>query len=245
MVTAQHSFTAATITAHRDAWAAIQAMPQLALIVGGVMVLQAVLEVSLTDRIIPRNSLFGHDILSIPRYALLTPYFIAVHRFVLLGEVTHRYRLQWDDRRFQLFFGWAFTMFVLSRLALLDHALPHHWMFHFLAFVAAATFSVLFTRITIMFPAIAVDAPRADPWLAFEDTKGHGWYIFFLFLIPFIPSVLLVVIARIAAAVIGSLGGYLLLMLLVSLAGIVWLTMAIVIASRLYQWLGNRLNEPA
>jgi len=34
-------------------------------------------------------------------------------------------------------------------------------------------------------------------------------------------------------------------MLLVSLAGIVWLTMAIVIASRLYQWLGNRLNEPA
>ena len=64
---------------------------------------------------VPRNSLFGRDLLSIPYYALVTPYFIAVHRFILLGEVTHRYRLDWDDRRYQLFFGWAFTLFVLTQ----------------------------------------------------------------------------------------------------------------------------------
>jgi hypothetical protein len=243
MVAAQHSFTTATITAHRDAWAALRAMPQLAFIVVGVMMLQALLD-TLLDGVIPRNSLFGHDILSIPRYVLLTPYFIAVHRFVLLGEVTRHYRLQLGDRRFQVFFGWAFAMFVVSRLALLEHALPHHWMFHLLALAAVVAFGVLFTRITILFPAIAVDAPRADPWLAFEDTKGHGWYIFFLFLIPFIPSVLLVAIVGLAATVSRSLGGYVLLVPIFGLASIVWLTMAVVIASRLYQWLENRLNAP-
>jgi hypothetical protein len=120
---------------------------------------------------------------------------------------------------------------------------PQHWMFHFLALVAAVTLCVLFTRITILFPAIAVDAPGADPRLAFEDTKGHGWYIFFLFLIPFIPSVLIVAIAGMVALMFG-LGGMIVLLPIVGLAGVVWLTMAVVIASRLYQWLGNRLNQP-
>jgi hypothetical protein len=244
MVAAQHSFTDATITAHRDAWAALRAMPQLALIVAGILLAQAVLQVGLTH-FVPRNSLFGRDLLSIPYYALVTPYFIAVHRFILLGEVTHRYRLDWDDRRFQLFFGWAFTLYVLTRLASLDHVLPQHWMFKFIAVVATVVVGVLFTRVTIMFPAIAVDAPGADPRRAFEDTRGHGWYIFFLFLVPFIPSVLLLALVGAVTAVFRSLGGLMFLVPVVGLAGIVWLTMAVVIASRLYQWLGNRLNEPA
>jgi hypothetical protein len=244
MVTAQHSFTAATITAHRDAWAALRAMPQLALIVLGIMVAQAALQTGLAH-VVPRNSLFGRDLLSIPYYALVTPYFIAMHRFILLGEVTHRYRLDWDDRRFQLFFGWAFTLYVLTRLASLDHVLPQHWMFKFIAVVATVAVGVVFTRVTIMFPAIAVDAPGADPRRAFEDTRGHGWYIFFLFLVPFIPSVLVVALFGAVAAVLRSSGGLIFLLPVAGLASIVWLTMAVVIASRLYQWLGNRLNEPA
>lgn len=244
MVTVQHSFTAATITAHRDAWAALRAMPQLALIVVGILLVLTLLETILT-RVIPRNSLFGHDILSVFHYALVTPYFIAVHRFILLGEVTRHYRLQWDDRRFQLFFGWAFTLFVLTRLALLEHALPRHWMIHFIALVVTVAVGVLFTRVTIMFPAIAVDAPGADPRHAFEDTRGHGWYVFFLFLIPFIPSVLVVALVGAVAIALQPLGGFIFMVPVISLAGIIWLTMAVVIASRLYQWLGNRLNRPA
>jgi hypothetical protein len=244
MVTAQHSFTAATITAHRDAWAAIRAMPKLALIVVGIMLAQAALQVGLAQ-FVPRNSLFGRDLLSIPYYALVTPYFIAVHRFILLGEVTHRYRLQWDDRRYQLFFGWAFTLLFLTQLAALVHALPQHWMFKFLTIVAAVAVGAVFARVTIMFPAIAVDAPGADPRRAFEDTRGHGWYIFFLFLVPFIPSLLVVALIGAVSLVFRSLGGLLFLVPVLGLASIVWLTMAVVIATRLYQWLGNRLNEPA
>jgi hypothetical protein len=244
MVTAQHSFTAATIAAHRDAWAVLRAMPQLALIVVGIMIAQAVLQMGLAH-IIPRNSLFGRDILSIPYYALVTPYFIAVHRFILLGEVTRHYQVHWDDRRFQLFFGWAFTLFVLTRLMSLDHVLPQHWMFKFIVLVAGVTIAVVASRVTIMFPAIAVDAPGADPRHAFEDTRGHGWYIFFLFLVPFIPSLLVVALIGAASLVFRTVGGLVVLVPVVGLASIVWLTMAVVIASRLYQWLGNRLNQPA
>ena len=117
-------------------------------------------------------------------------------------------------------------------------------MFKFLAIVAAAAVGVVFARVTIMFPAIAVDAPGADPRNAFEDTRGHGWYIFFLFLVPFIPSVLIVALVGAVSVVFRSLGGLMFLVPVMSLVGIVWLTMAVVIASRLYQWLGNRLNEP-
>jgi hypothetical protein len=218
-------------------------MPQLALIVVGIMMAEAALQMGLAH-VVPRNSLFGNDLVSIPYYALVTPYFIAVHRFILLGEVTRHYRLPWDDRRYQLFFGWAFTLVVLTRLASLVHVLPQHWMFKFIAVVATVAVGVVFSRVTIMFPAIAVDAPSADPRHAFEDTRGHGWYIFFLFLVPFIPSVLVVALFGAVAAVFRSLGGLMVLVPVAGLAGIIWLTMAVVIASRLYQWLGNRLNQP-
>ena len=79
MVTPQHSFTAATLTAHRDVLAAVRAMPWLGLIVIGILALQIMLELA-AGLVIPRGSLFGRDILGALHYALLTPLFIAVHR---------------------------------------------------------------------------------------------------------------------------------------------------------------------
>jgi hypothetical protein len=243
METTQHSFTAATVAAHRDVLAALRAMPQLAWAVVFILMFQVVLGVVLAQ-FVPRNSLFGREIPSVLFYALLTPSFIAVHRFVILGEVTRHYRLQWEDRRFQLFFCWAFTMFALSRLALLAPVFPKHWTFQLIAFGMAVAVCVLFTRVTILFPAIAVDAPGASPAHAFEDTKGHGWYIFFLFLISPLPSLLLLVFVGRLAIILQPLAGWLLVMPLAGLAGVIWLTMAVVLASRLYQSLGNRLNQP-
>jgi hypothetical protein len=243
LVSAQHSFTAATLTAHRDVLAALRAMPWLALIVIGILALQTVLELA-AGLIIPRNSLLGLSTLGVLHYALLTPFFIAVHRFVILGEVTRDYRLNWDDRRFQLFFGWAFTIFALSQVLVIGRVLPHHWMFQLIAFVLAVGVCVMFTRVTLLFPAIAVDAPGATPRNAFEDTRGHGWYIFFLFLIPFIPSALMMILLTGLSVLLQPVAGRILLVPLVGLTGVLWLTLAVVIASRLYQWLGNRVNEP-
>jgi hypothetical protein len=102
----------------------------------------------------------------------------------------------------------------------------------------------MFTRVTLLFPAIAVDAPGATPRNAFEDTRGHGWYIFFLFLIPFIPSALMMILLTGLSVLLQPVAGRILLVPLVGLTGVLWLTLAVVIASRLYQWLGNRVNEP-
>ena len=243
MANMQHSFIAATVAAHRDVLAALRAMPHLAWAVVFILTLQVVLDL-IVKQFIPRNSLLGHDITSVLHYALLTPFFIAVHRFVILGEVTHRYRLQWDDRRFQLFFCSAFTLFALSRLALLTTMLPKHWMFHLIAIGIVVAVCALFTRVTILFPAIAVDAPGASPARAFEDTKGHGWYIFFLFPIAFLPSLLLLAFVGGLIILALPLSGRLLLVPLAALTALVWLTLVVVLASRLYQSLGNRLNQP-
>jgi hypothetical protein len=243
MVAAQHSFTAATITAHRDAWAALRAMPQLAAIVMVAVMLLTLVEV-LMNQVIPRGSLFGRDIFSIVHYVLITPYLIAVHRFIILGEVTRRYRLQWEDRRFLLFFGWTFAIFFIQKLTTLPSHLPHHWMFRFITFVFVVALCVIVTRVTILFPAIAVDAPGATPRRAFEDTKGHGWYIFFLLLVPLIPSGLLVALLGGVTVLYQPLAGRVLMVPMIGLAGVVWLTMAVVIASRLYQWLGHHVNKP-
>jgi hypothetical protein len=240
----QHSFTDATVAAHRDVLRAVRAMPGLVWTVVAILVFQIVLEVVLT-RFIPRSSLFGHDIARLSYYALLTPFFIAIHRFIILGEVTRSYRLQWQDLRFQMFFGWAVTLFVLARLTTLSNVLPQHWMIQVLAFVMVVAICVLLTRVIILFPAIAVDAPGATPRNAFDDTRGHGWYIFFLFVVPFIPSAVIIILIALLAVRVQPVAGSILLVPLLTMTVLLWVTMAVVIASRLYQALGDRLNQPA
>src|SRR5262245_44056668 len=122
MVTARHSFTEMTIAAHRDVLNSLRAMPRLAFTVAVLLVLQAVLEL-VSSYVIPRNSLLGRDIVTILYYVLITPFLIAVHRFIILGEVTHEYRLDLREHRFLLFFGWAFVIFLIMRLPRLVVAL--------------------------------------------------------------------------------------------------------------------------
>src|SRR4051794_21278061 len=46
---------------------------------------------------------------------LLTPFFLAVHRLLILGEAATRYEFKPSSPRFQLFFGWlAVTVVLIS-----------------------------------------------------------------------------------------------------------------------------------
>jgi hypothetical protein len=45
---------------------------------------------------------------------LITPYFIAVHRFIILGEVTTNYLLTPGEPRFLRFFGWLLVFFCVD-----------------------------------------------------------------------------------------------------------------------------------
>jgi hypothetical protein len=242
MANVQHSFTDAV---HRDVYRAVQALPRLTLVVAVLIALAMVLEIA-AGSFIPTNSLLGHSIPAVLYYALVTPFFIAVHRFIILEEATDGYRLDWRDRRFQVFFGWAFVVFLVSQFPVLMFKLPQHLTTFLLAWAGVIAMWVVFVRSMILFPAIAVDAPGATLRHAFDDTRGHFWTIFLSFLIPFLPSLLI-------AAMIGGVAVFLMpswaasgfLVVLVGLVQMLWITMAVVIASRIYLTLGNRLNRVA
>jgi hypothetical protein len=244
MATVRHSFTEATINAHRDVVRTITAMPRLAWTVLAIVVLQAVVEFAL-GRLVPKESLLGRDLAGIVTCILVTPYLIAVHRFVIAGEVTPRYRLDWKDRRYQLFFGWWFVMYVLTRAMAFADLLPKNLALLILAFAMMVAICVLLTRVVILFPAIALDAPGATPRNAFDDTRGHGWYIFFLLIVSFLPSMLAVGLIIGVIAIISRVAALLLIAPLLALAVMLWLTLGVVVVSRLYQNLGDRLNRPA
>lgn len=237
----------AIVAAHRDVFRAFQAMPKLTLAVALIIIGQAVFDVVVFDRMIPAESLFGRDILVIVQEFLIAPFLIAVHRFIILDEVTPTYVLEPRSARFQMFFGWQVVVLVLSRIVepiilLLGKNNPVGYAIVGALFIAGA---VVITRMTILFPAIAVDAPGATLRNAFHDTKGHGWYIFFLFLFACLPTLLAAIIASLlGVAVLGLVAGRVVILIVVSGAVVVLMALAVAIASRLYMALGDRVNGP-
>jgi hypothetical protein len=106
----------------------------------------------------------------------------------------------------------------------------------------------LMVRLSILPPAIAVEAPGAQLALALEDTKGWGLRIFAIFFLAVIPwlAVDLAVFALIGggAAVTGSLAGIVGL-LFGGILQTALLTLMAVIASLLFIALGTHLRRHA
>ena len=183
---------------------------------------------------------------------LLTPFFLAVHRFLLLGEEATRYDFKPSSPRFQLFFGWLAVGVVLlsfpSTLAAFAEAKGPVYYFggqlpldvdSGMVRVARIVTWVVVTQLLVLFPAVAVDAPGAGWQNAFSDTRSRIWFVLAVTILPFIP------IGLLAVAVIplfrfspGSLTAWFGATLLVAS------TLGAVIASRLYQVVGDRLNTP-
>src|SRR3954452_6929977 len=113
---------------------------------------------------------------------LLTPFFLAVHRFVLLGEEPTRYDFELSSPRFQLFFGWLAVGVVLlsfpSTLAAFAEAKGPVYYFgpsppdldSTIVTVTRIVASVILTQLLVLFPAVAVDAPWACWQNAFSDS---------------------------------------------------------------------------
>jgi hypothetical protein len=232
-----------TDTVHRDVYLAVRAMPRLTTVVVVLLIVQAILELA-ASAFIPEQSLLGGGLVTIVYYLLITPFLIALHRFIILGEATDQYRLNWRDRQFQLFFGWAFVFLVLSQIPDLVANLSGHWVMTLLLVLASyIVVFVIFVRSMILFPAIAVDAPGATLHHAFADSKGHGWMIFIGFVVPFVPSAIIVALIVLAAFFELPLAGHRLVLGLLLLIKMFWIVLAVAIASRLYLGLGDRLKR--
>jgi hypothetical protein len=196
---------------------------------------------------------------------LLTPYLIAAHRFIILGKVTAIYRLVPMDKRFQRYFVWSLVPAAmipatgrLIHLISLDMSMPSV-ISTIAAFVALAVMAVVAARIITLFPAVAVDAPDASWARAIADTKGNTWRVLLIFLLATLPlAVAAIAVTGLAIFVIGSvigdwMGQNAAATLTLAAVLAVWLaviqtievSLAIVIASRLYQWLGATVKLPA
>jgi hypothetical protein len=188
---------------------------------------------------------------------LLTPFFLAIHRLLILGEEATRYDFKPSSPRFQLFFGWLAVGVVLvsfpSTVAAFTEAKgPVYYLGRLppvpdstIVTVASMVTWVIVTQLLVLFPAVAVDAPGASWQNAFSDSCDHIWFVLAVTILPFIPIRLLgVAVASLFRFSAGSLTG--------QVAGLLWLgatlliasTLGAVIASRLYQVIGDRVNIP-
>jgi hypothetical protein len=146
---------------------------------------------------------------------VLTPLAIAVHRHVLLGEVTKHYALNLTDQRFQRFFGFAIAIQALW-LSLGIWWILGHFVFGapmfpgdpvtpearenlgwivLIEFVAPPVTCFCYARlilsIVLVFPAVAIDAPSVGWGNARDDSNGHIFRIFCAVGLGLVPGFLL------------------------------------------------------
>jgi hypothetical protein len=215
---------------------------------------------SLAALIAPRLLTYDPAGQAVMRLAILVglPFFLAIHRFLLLGEEATRYDFKPSSPRFQLFFGWLAVTVVLlsfpSTLAAFAEAKGPVYYFggqlpldvdSRMVRVSRIVTWVVVTQLLVLFPAVAVDAPGAGWQNAFSDTRSRIWFVLPVTILPFIPiGLLAVAVAPLLRFSPGSLTGLAAGMLWVGTTLLIASTLGAVIASRLYQVVGDRLNTP-
>jgi hypothetical protein len=184
---------------------------------------------------------------------LLTPFMIALHRFIVLDEVTSGYALDPSRPNVMLFFKWLVVLSAIGSLAFWAYALLTALDVPIagagvsaLVILAAAAF--IFIRLAILFPAIAVNAPGAQAANAWSDTRGHAVRIFMIFalaLLAPLPIVLATTWMLGPEAHIPGTPVAIASLFVSAIMHAVTLTLSVAIASRVFQIVGDRVVRPA
>ncbi len=242
---AMPSIWRAAALAWRDMRRALVAMPALAAIALAIVTALGLVE-TLAELMAKRSQ--GVALLaSLAQAFVLTPYLIAVHRFIILGDVTARYVVAPAERRFQRFFGWSVVLLLISSVPLLlTPLLPFSIAVQLsLLLIVMLVLIVLSLRITILFPAVAVDAPGATWSNAIADTRGYALRIFLVGLVTAFPLLvgagllLYAVGLERSKAVTSQLVG----IVATGALSLLGLTLFVIIASHFYEWLGDRVKS--
>ena len=256
--------------AYRDAGRALWSLRDLALTAGLIGVAHSLaMKILYTPGFARATGWFGRELAGLMLAAgwifLLVPFMIAVHRFVLLDETQAHYLVERRNPRTLRFFGaWIALLLVVATpgpiaLSGLAAVQPFDWWVWMLILPLVVLPVLLSLRMTLLFPAIAVDAPGATWVNAYQDTKGHSLRICVVYVAAGIPAIatvwvckallqVLVISGHTAFAAAGVPAGVLevsnnLIVMTVSNALYVgWVALMVVIASRLYQSLGDRVR---
>ncbi len=191
-------------------------------------------------------------VLGIVQGFVLTPVAIAMHRFVLLGEMTPRYAVSLSDPRFVKFFlvSVAFQFLIGIPSTLMTLSLRSQGV---ASGILATVFAILFllavfvaVRILILFPAIAVDAPGAEWRNAYRDSKGNFWRTLLILTLTVIPALVVTLPFYFLLAWPDgpSLLGGAILSVVQSILGVASLAAFAAVASQLYVAWSERLRMP-
>lgn len=253
---------ATAVTAWRDAFRAVSAMPTTAGIVFVIMLIVG----GLTMLTIPDttkaaaaagNSAFFQFIsivIGIVQSFLMAPLAIATHRYVLLGEVAQGYAIEPSNPRYMRFVGFSILLTTMFALPNFIGSLLPGWgtsdgiaaAWGFVAFIAVVAVVVVAVRRAILFPAIAVDAPAATWSNARNDTKGHSWrvaFVFFCVLVPTMAITMPLTFALLVPARFGE-GGRIAYVVISAAVHTVSLCAFAAVASHLFKAYASRLIGP-
>jgi hypothetical protein len=248
---------------------ALRAIKQMLSVVGSAFLLTVIAQATYQ---LWRGRSFATDlaivlVVSVAQSLVLTPLALAVHRYILLDEVTEHYALNLTDHRVRRFFGVVIVILALGFGSVVWFGAGHlmfggpmfwgwgepitpgaegrDWVL--LACFAACAVTLFVTiyvilSIIILFPAIAIDAPGVGWWNAMLDSNQHIGRITFTLWLSLIPLAPLDIISKpqMSGLSLGPIGVVLRAAYLVLIVS----TLASV-ASRLYMAFGRRLSAIA
>jgi hypothetical protein len=234
------------ITAWRDALHAVRAMKAVA----GIAFLLT-MAVSAPEAAVNAYLFSGEDggwakevtgvVFLAVRNLVATPFAIAVHRHLLLGETMQRYSLDISNPRLLRFF--AFVMALDLAFSLPGWISPElrSWASVVLFFLVTG----VALRCVMIFPAIAVDAAGASLRNAWLDAKGHSWRISWIVLITAAPIIGIMILGVLLIIWLPGLVEKIVVAVIDPLMTFWMITGVAAAASRLYAVYGDRLGRPA
>jgi hypothetical protein len=195
------------------------------------------------------QSLLAGFVIGLAQSFFIVPYVIAVHRWVILREATEEYTFAPSSLRFQRFFWWSAALNTAIVLPVFliqsSSAGPAETPGLGVMLVAMLIFVVVLIvalRLMLIFPAIAVDAPSADWDAVMADTRGYTWRIFWFGFLAGLPFIVVGIMVG-AGLETAPLGLRVLLMMAAAVLNFAVTTLFVIVASRLYLWLGDRVNQ--
>ncbi len=226
-----------------DVFRAIAAMPALAWGVVLLGLVFGVLDIVLARWTGPVHATFGALIAAsavlVLRGFFLTPLYLAIHRYIILGETASGYTLAVEQPRFQRFFLWSLALYALWLLPSLLLLFGHGGVMTAARLILSLFATFVGTRLVILFPAIAVDAPGTSFRNAFDDTRGFFWRIFGILIVTILPVIVPIIALTLALGEQSAV-----VKLISAVVTMLSLALAIAVASRLYLGLSDRLGQP-
>jgi len=186
------------------------------------------------------------------QYFCLTPIMIAIHRFIIRGDVMRGYLVDLKDPSFLPFFGWAMMISIAMTLVFTFYELlltigqgPLAAFVPFAAGLIAIIYCWL--RLIVLFPALAVSAAGAKPANAFADTQGFSLRLLAIVVLTFIPLMILVVLTTLALGrrMVAFTPMFVLSDALGAVLSTITTVALVVVASHIYLALGRKLRSAA